>query len=75
MPYVTRWRKRKAEADKLSVMSASDSESEAAIKTSTETLVDKNTIESLHGTSLAEELHDLPKCSSYHVSDQLLEYY
>ena len=66
--------KRKAEVDKLLVMDGSDSESEAAIETATETLVDKNTIESSHGSSLAEELHDLSQCSSYNVSDQLPEY-
>ena len=56
-------------------MNASDAESEATIKTATETLVDKNTIESPHATSLAEELHDLLQYSSYDVPDQLLEYY
>ena len=74
MSYITRWRKRKAEVDKLLVMNASDSEIEAAIKTATETLVEKTTIESPHNTSLAEELHDLSHCSSYDVSDQLHEY-
>ena len=39
MSYITRWRKRKAEVDKLLVMNVSDPESEAAIKTATETLV------------------------------------
>ena len=74
MSYITRWRERKAEVDKLLVMNASDSESEAAIKTATETLVEKTTIESPHDTSLAKELHDLCQCSSYDVSDQLHEY-
>ena len=75
MSYITKWRKRNAEVDKLLVMDASDSESEAAIETATETLVDKNTIEFPHGTSLAEELHDLSQCSSHDVSDQLPKYY
>ena len=51
MSYITRWRKRKAEVDKLLVINASDSEIEAATKTATETLVEKTTIESPHDTS------------------------
>ena len=75
MSYITKWRKRKTEVDKLLVMDASDSESEAAIETATDTLVDKNTIESPHVTSLAEKLYDLSQCSSNDVSNQLPEYY
>ena len=51
MSYITRWRKRKTEVDKLLVINASDSEIEAATKTATETLVEKTTIESPHDTS------------------------
>ena len=72
MSYITKWKKRKAEVDKLLIIDASDSESEAPIET-TASLVDKNTIQSPYGTPLAEELYDLSQCSSHYVSDQLPE--
>lgn len=59
MSYITKWRKRKAEVDKLLVMNVYDSKNGAGIKTATVTIVDKSTTEPPHGTSLAEELYEL----------------